>query len=161
MSQTEPPPTPAIAAGFDDFYRRERPGMVRLAYLVVGSAEIGEEIVQDAFVEVHRRFAGLDHPGAYLRTTVVNRCRTAQRRASMERNRLRIVGSRPTEQPTEPDPIWDALATLNERQRTALVLTYYGQLTSEEAAEAMGCRPATVRSLSHRGLQELRKVVTR
>ncbi len=53
--------------------------------------------------------------------------------------------------------IWSALRRLSERRRTALVLRFYGDLSTAEIAEAMDCRPGTVSSLLHRGLADLRK----
>lgn len=145
---------------FEALYARERPGMLRLAYLMVGSAEAGEDLVHDAFIEVHRRFSSLDQPGAYLRRAVVNRCLTWRGRAAMERQRLQLVAARPPVAAVdEPVSLWDALNGLTAQQRVAVVLTYYGDLTSDQAAEVMGCRPATVRSLVKRGLEALRKVV--
>jgi RNA polymerase sigma factor (sigma-70 family) len=88
----------------------------------------------------------------------VNRCRSWGRRQVLERDR------RP--RPPEPaelvaDELWDALATLPERQRTAIVLRYYADLPDADIAEALGCRPATVRTSLHRGLAALRRVVER
>jgi RNA polymerase sigma factor (sigma-70 family) len=59
------------------------------------------------------------------------------------------------------DEMWDALATLSERQRTAIVLRFYEDLPDQRIAEIIGCRPATVRTAIHRGLRELRKVIDR
>lgn len=150
-----------VTEEFEALYARERPGMLRLAHLIIGSTEAGEDLVHDAFIEVHRRFSSLDQPGAYLRRAVVNRCLTWRGRAAMERSKLQLVASRPSAPLDEPDPLWDALNTLTAQQRVAVVLTYYGDLTSDQAAEVMGCRPATVRSLVKRGLDSLRKVVER
>lgn len=61
-------------------YRAESSGMVRLAYTLVGNNAEAEELVQDAFVEVHRRLDEISDPGAYLRTTTVMRCRHVLRR---------------------------------------------------------------------------------
>ena len=57
------------------------------------------------------------------------------------------------------EPLVDALATLNERQRVAVVLRYYEDLSEAEIAVALGCRPGTVKSLLHRGLSQLREVI--
>ena len=61
----------------DQLYRTEYIGMVRLAYTLVGSNAEAEDLVQDSFAEIYRRFDDIRSPGAYLRTTVVNRCRNA------------------------------------------------------------------------------------
>lgn len=55
--------------------------------------------------------------------------------------------------------LWDALLRLPYRQRAALVLRYYQDATEADIAAALDVRPATVRSLVHRGLAKLRKEV--
>jgi RNA polymerase sigma factor (sigma-70 family) len=59
------------------------------------------------------------------------------------------------------DEMWDALATLNDRQRAAIVLRFYEDLPDAAIAEVLGCRVATVRTAIHRGLKSLRKVIDR
>lgn len=140
-----------------ELYQREYGPMVRLACLLVGSEAVAEELVQDAFVAVHRRWDGLSNPGGYLRTCVVNGCRSHQRRAALERRR------RPRPETSDvrlqADELWDALLRLPYRQRAALVLRYYEDATEADIAIALDVRPATVRSLVHRGLEKLRKEV--
>ena len=63
--------------------------------------------------------------------------------------------------PLGADELWDALATLPDRQRTAIVARYYLDLPDPEIADLLGCRPATVRTAIHRGLAALRKEVPR
>lgn len=130
--------------------------MVRLAYLVVGSEAVAEELVQDAFVAVHRHWGTIANPGGYLRTSVVNACRSHQRRTGLERRRQ----PRPAP-PAElgADELWDALAQLPRNQRAALVLRYYEDAPEADIAAALGVRPTTVRSLVHRGLAQLRKEI--
>jgi RNA polymerase sigma factor (sigma-70 family) len=65
----------------------------------------------------------------------------------------------PVSLPPELDEMWDALATLSERQRVALVCRFYEDLPISEIAEVLGCRPGTVKSLIHRGLASLREVI--
>ena len=59
------------------------------------------------------------------------------------------------------DELWDALATLPDRQRTAIVARYYLDLPDTDIADLLGCRPATVRTAIHRGLATLRPEVPR
>jgi RNA polymerase sigma-70 factor (sigma-E family) len=143
---------------FAELYRAHYGPMVRLAYLLVGSNEVAEELVQDAFVRVHRRWDGAERPAAYLRAAVVNACRSHHRRLRRERSRppeaAEAVGL-----PTRDHDLLEALARLPDRQRAALVLRFYEDLPEADIAAALGCRPGTVKSLLHRGLAELRKVV--
>lgn len=60
---------------------------------------------------------------------------------------------------SRPTSLWDALLRLPYRQRAALVLRYYEDATEADIAIALDVRPATVRSLVHRGLEKLRKEV--
>ncbi|HVF14063.1 MAG TPA: SigE family RNA polymerase sigma factor [Acidimicrobiales bacterium] len=151
-------------ASLADLYRDRYGPMVRLAYLMVGSTSVAEELVQDAFARMHRHWDNAEHPKAYLRMAVVNACRSHLRRQSMERAYRRhpsamADGDRAGVPWAEPDELFDALSALPARQRAALVLRFYEDLSEAEIALALGCRPGTVKSLLHRGLAELRSVV--
>lgn len=148
------------AEGFDAFYRDRFAPMVKLAGLITQSPDAARDLVQDAFVRVHRRFDRLDNPSAYLRSAVVNACRSWQRRAVLER---RTAASAPAPGPATLDAseMSDALRRLPFRQRAALVLRFYGGFTEAEIAESLGCRPGTVGPLIHRGLAALREVIER
>ena len=114
--------------------------------------------MQDAFVAAHRTWDGVRDPLAYLRRAVVNRCHSWGRRQTLERAR------RPAPAPDAAlgaDELWDALATLPDRQRTAIVARFYLDLPDPDIADLLGCRPATVRTAIHRGLATLRKEVPR
>jgi RNA polymerase sigma factor (sigma-70 family) len=137
-------------------YRDRYKDLVRLAYLLIRQRGIAEEIVQDAFIASRGKVDSLRDPFAYVRTAVVNRCYSWGRRAKLERER----------QPRAPDPtelvideLWDAISTLSDRQRAAIVLRYYEDLPDKDIAELLGCRVPTVRTAIHRGLRALRKVV--
>lgn len=129
--------------------------LVRLAYLLTGHAAVSEEIVQDAFMAAHRPGVDLRDPYAYVRSSVVNRCRSWGRRSRVE-DRHRPGPPDPAE--LASDDLWDALAILPERQRIAIVLRFYEDVPDERIADVLRCRPATVRSLVHRGLLALRGV---
>lgn len=152
---TVPPPAPL---GFVELYRERYDAMVRLAYLLVGDRAVAEELVQDAFVKVHRQWAGgIEHPKAYLRTAVVNTCHSWGRRRRREQDHHRRRLEAVPDPELVSDEMWDILRTLPERQRAAIVLRFYEDLPESDIATALGCRPGTVRTLVHRGLQALRK----
>lgn len=156
----DPPPRTVETEPFEALFRERYRAMVRLAAVVTGSPEAAEEIVQDAYVVVHRRWASLGEPAAFLRTCVVNGAKDHQRkRGVVERKAPLVAASRPHGAGSEPDELGDALARLPFRQRAALALRFYADLPDNEIAQALGCRQATVRSLVHRGLQALREVV--
>ncbi len=170
------------ASSFGQLYLGSFAAMVRLARVLVDSPETAEDLVQDAFVHLHRHWGGVRDPRAYLHRSVVNACRSHHRRAWRERTRGPRVddamrGTAPTSGPgpgqlgpvvdgaaeqgrsDDADVLVAALATLPYRQRAALVLRYYSDLPDAEIAVALGCRPGTVGSLVHRGLERLREVV--
>ncbi len=145
-----------VGDSFEALYAAEARPMSRLAYLLVGSAEQGQELVHDAFARLYERWDKVDNPGAYLRTCVVNGCRdTLRRRVVEDRYRPEV---RPDPQ-LGADHLVDALALLPYRQRAAVVLRYYEDRSETDIAELLGVRPATVRSLIHRGLERLREVI--
>ncbi len=144
-----------------DLYRERYGPMVRLAYLMVGSTTVAEDLVQDAFARMHRHWDNAEHPKAYLRAAVVNACRSHLRRVALERAYRRHPSAAGEGAVPAADEMFDALAKLPARQRAALVLRFYEDLSEADIAVALGCRPGTVKSLLHRGLAELRQVVER
>ena len=135
-------------------YEEQRTTFVRLAYLLTGSRAVAEEIVQDAFIATRRAWDRVEQPAPYVRTAVVNRCRSWGRHEQVVQAH---APAPPEPSRLEPDELWDALGRLDVRRRTAIVLRYYADLPHAEIAEILGCRPATVRTSIHRGLRQLRK----
>jgi RNA polymerase sigma factor (sigma-70 family) len=142
-------------------YRRLRPALVRLAYLLTSSPAVAEDVVQDAVVAASRRWHTVDDPGPYLRRAVVNRARSAHRTTGRERAKVARLGGLAAPAALEPevDETWAVLRRLPDRQRQALVLRYYEDLPDAGIARLLGCRPATVRSLVHRGLAAVREAL--
>ena len=147
----------------EEAYRRLRPAMMRLAHLLTGSRVLAEDVVHDAFVACADRWSTLDAPEAYVRRVVTNMSRRVQRQAGRDRDktaRLGRVAPLSAGQP-ELDETWALLRALPERQRMALVLRFYEDLSEAEIARLLECRPGTVKSLIHRGLAKVRKDVIR
>jgi RNA polymerase sigma-70 factor (sigma-E family) len=150
-----------------DLYARHAPAAGRLAYLLTGDAHLAEDLTQEAFVRAFGRFRDLRQPEAfewYLRRTVVNLTRSHFRRRRTERDYLarqprREALSLPAD-PSERDAMWDVLQQLPPKQRAAIVLRYYEDLSDAQVADAMRCPIGTVKSLIHRGLERLRAEVT-
>jgi RNA polymerase sigma-70 factor (sigma-E family) len=148
---------PDVITSFADLYRDQYGPMVQLAHLLTMSNSVAEELVQDAFVRVHRKWDQIEVPQAYLRTAVVNACRSHHRRRLLEK--ARPLHPPPEVVSLEADELWDALAALTYRQRAVLVMKFYEDMPEVDIAAALGCRPGTVKSLTSRALDQLRKVV--
>lgn len=141
---------------FEKFYAANVDRAARLAHLVTGSAAVGLEIAQDAMVAVHRRWVDLRTPEAFLRSAVLNMCRSRQRRWIRERRWMASWrASEPIGTP-ELDETWTVIAALPKRQREVVVLRFYEDLTIEEIATALTVPVGTVKSTLHRALVTLR-----
>lgn len=143
-------PTAALAA----LFRKERVGLVKLAFLLTGSQATAEDVVQDAFANTQPKMADVDNPGGYLRTAVVNGARSIMRR---EKNAPALGQPMTATLDTRTIELFDSLRGLSERRRTAVVLRYWQDLTIDQIAEIMDCKAGTVSSLLHRALNDLRK----
>lgn len=144
---------------FVQLYRSQYAPMVRLAYLLTGSRSLAEELVQDAFLRVRPHLDRVHGLEGYLRTTVVNSCANQRRRAALERRYSQSPEFAPQEMADPTDEVGDVLARLPCRQRSVLVMRYYLGLSELEIARELGCRPGTVKSLAHRGLLEMRRLL--
>jgi RNA polymerase sigma factor (sigma-70 family) len=170
-------PAGGAAASVTTLYAEHALGLVRLAVVITGDRAAAEDIVQDAFLGLYRRWERLSDrtaPLAYLRVSVVNGCRTALRR----RSRLSLwpgagagddldvaqaagfgppAGLVPSAEASallgeEQRTVAAALRKLPRRQREAVLLRYYLDLSIEQTAQVMGVSPGTVKSATHRAL---------
>ena len=154
-TETAVPATASEPRSFESAFAEYRMPMVRLADVITGSNEVAEEIVQEAFVRLHRRWADVQNPPGFLRTIVTNLCRTEVRRGDSEMRRSR----QPVTSINDPelDETWTAVCRLPFRQRVVLALRYYLDLPEAEIAQILGCRLGTVKSAHHRGIAKLRE----
>jgi RNA polymerase sigma-70 factor (sigma-E family) len=145
----------------DRFATEQSVALTRFAYQLCGDHQLAEDLVQDAFLSLYRRFGEVltvDAPIAYARRVIVNghisrgRRRSQTERAVAELPDPGVVPSGPEEQ----DAMWQALSGLVERQRAVLVLRYYIGLSDREIGELLDCREGTVRSLAARAFAQLR-----
>jgi RNA polymerase sigma-70 factor (sigma-E family) len=156
-----------IARRLAELYAQHGPGAARLAYLLTGDHGTAEDLVQEAFVRVFGRFRDLRDPGSfewYLRRTIVNLSNSHFRRLRTEREYLRRRRVEPP-LPSMPDveardEMWQVLQRLPQRQRAAIVLRFYEDLSEAATAEVLGCPVGTLKSLVSRGLARLRSEVT-
>ena len=136
----------------------------RLAFFLVGDRDLAQDLVQEAFLKVFVRWGNLREPqsfAAYLNRTIVNLAHKTHRRRGVERRYLEkqpsLAAVAPVRDYETVDELWRQLQLLPQRQRTAIVLRYYEDLTEHQAAEAMGCSQTAIASLVQRALGALRK----
>jgi RNA polymerase sigma factor (sigma-70 family) len=152
-------PVPADAQSDADqaitaIYGTEYRSLVRLAAALVGDVGIADEVVQDSFVAMYGAWGRLrdrDKALAYLRRRVIHRSRSAVRRGMVaDRNAPKlkpgIMGSAEQCAITQPEPsaLISAMHTLSPRQREALMLRFYLDLSERQAASAMSISPGAV-----------------
>lgn len=161
MGQGKAPPSASA------FCAREWPRLVGALGLYTGDVGLAEELAQEALVRACRdweRVSRMDAPGAWVHRVGLNLAKSQFRRwRAARRAHARLAAG-------EPDRAWDpdaaealtlqaAVAGLAPRRRAAVVLCFYLGYSTSETAEALGVAPATVRSLLHRALADLRAVV--
>jgi len=146
-----------------ELYQRHAQAAGRFAFLLTGDRVLAEDLVQDAFVRVIGRFHHLRVPGAfwtYLRRTIVNLHTSLLRHRRVERAYLEREGRAPSQTgPADLDDredLWRAVLALPPRQRAAIVLRYYEDLSEREAADVLGCSTAAAKSLIARATEALR-----
>jgi RNA polymerase sigma-70 factor (sigma-E family) len=148
-------------------YRQHHADLVRLALLLVGDRGCAEDVVQDVFTRLCARDRVLqrDSTLAYVRTAVVNGCRSVLRRRALARRVAigRAVPWRDTQDSAEHTAILaedrrlvlSALAALPSRRREVLVLRFYLGLPVAEVAATLGISQGSVKSATARGLDAL------
>ena len=159
---------PASALHFDTYVHERSAALLRLAFLLTGDAHLAEDLVQTALVKVMGRWDQLTahgDPHAYVRKVLLHTALGWRRRHWQ------------AERPSDPLPDVDgtpdhaagvdsrerlrrALVQLPARQRAAVVLRHYEDLSEQDAARELGCSVGTVKSLTARGLDRLRSLVT-
>jgi RNA polymerase sigma-70 factor (sigma-E family) len=146
-----------------DFCRRMHPRLVGALCLHIGDAGLAEEIAQEALARTWQRWdrvALADSPDAWVFRVALNLATSRFRRTTTERRALARMEGRAAAPGSDDDTdrlvVRAAVAALPPRQRSALVLRYYADLPVEQTAEAMGCAPGTVKSLTAKAIDNLR-----
>jgi RNA polymerase sigma-70 factor (sigma-E family) len=149
-----------------ELYVAYAPDALRLAFLLTGDRALAEDLVQDAFVRLVGRLRHLREPEAfwaYLRRTVVNLATSHFRHRRVERAYLERRAAAPTANTNDNDELDESmhqvLLGLPQRQRAAIVLRFYEDLSDVQTAAVLGCSPGTVRSLVSRGMKTLRETL--
>lgn len=150
-----------VPALYDQHWR----ALVRLASLLVDDVASAEDVVQDAFLALHRRSAQLRDPeaaAAYLRASVVNLSRSVIRRRQVARKHLKVAEPEAAPGADEYAVLRDehretlaAVRTLPRRQQEVLVLRYWSGLSEREIAQTLGISQGSVKSAASRGIATL------
>jgi RNA polymerase sigma-70 factor (sigma-E family) len=147
-------------------YRSHALSLARLALLMLGDRDAAQDVVQDAFFGLYRRWDKLDSTDAapaYLRASVLNGCRTALKKRSrpvphaaeeyLESAEASVLHTE------EQRAMLAVIRRLPARQREALVLRYYLDMTEEQTARAMGIRRGTVKSATSRAVAAIGRML--
>lgn len=147
----------------EELYRRHVGRAVALGRLLTGDPFVAEDLAHEAFLRAAGRFGRLRDPGlfeAYLLRAVVNLSRSRFRRLRIERAYLhshRPSNAAPAEYVSEDrDLVWSSILQLPYRQRAAIVLRYYEDLSEEETGQIMRCSARAVNALVSRAMASLR-----
>lgn len=166
-------PGPGSADELTTLYRQHALGLVRLAVVMLGDRAAAEDVVQEAFLGLHLRWGDLADPSralAYLRASVLNGCRTTlHRKRRHDSGAVRAAAADPA-LPLAGADAWvlldeehrevlTAIKRLPDRQREAVVLRFYLDMSEEEIARAMGISRGTVKSATFRGLAALGRML--
>lgn len=141
-------------------------GLLRFAYLMCADQHLAEDLVQTALAKAYLKWDGLTHPaarGAWVRRIIVHETTSSWRRPW----RRHEVTSSPyvdhaalaiaTDSTERFDAeLWEVVRSLPPKQRAAVVLRYYEELTERETADVLGCSVGNVKSQTHRALATLR-----
>ncbi|MEU7087966.1 SigE family RNA polymerase sigma factor [Streptomyces achromogenes] len=155
---------------FQSFMVGRWPRLMRTAFLLTGEQHAAEDLVQSTLEQVYtawRRVGSADDPEAYVRRVMINVHARKHRRRLREFlaprddsglvRELADTGDR-IAQADDRSALLKALAQLPARQREAVVLRYWEDLTETQAAEAMGCSVGTVKSSAAKGIAKLRAI---
>lgn len=164
-------PAPAVwdaDRAVTEIYLGEYKSLVRLAVLLVHDVQTAEEVVQDAFEAMHtawRRLRDSEKALSYLRQAVVNRARSVLRhRTVVDKNAPKPAPDEPSAEQAamtliERSAVVAALRTLPERQREAIVLRYYADLSEADIAATMGISKGAVKSHTARAMAALKSIL--
>jgi len=157
------------AEALTELFRDHHLELVRLALVMVGDLATAEDVVQDAFERLHRGWRGLRQPSsglAYVRSSVLNGCRSVHRRAAVARKHQPELAEPPyasgpdaASAAADRGEMASALRSLPRRQREVLVLRYYLDLDVAEIADTLRISPSGVRATATRGLAALAKAL--
>jgi RNA polymerase sigma-70 factor (sigma-E family) len=162
-----PPATPGPDQAVTALYQAHALGLIRLAVVMLGDRPAAEDVVQEAFCGLYRRWHSLSDSTkalSYVRSSVINGCRTALRRRSRQsagqaRDSLAESAEAAALVSEEHQQVLAAMRSLPDRQREALVLRFYLDLDEAEIAASMRISRGTVKSTTSRALAALGRIL--
>ncbi|MDX6739779.1 SigE family RNA polymerase sigma factor [Actinocorallia sp. A-T 12471] len=149
-------------ASFAALYREHSLGLTRLAFLMLGDRESAQDVVQEAFLGLYKRWPSLRDPTkalSYARSSVLNRCRSVLRKRRLPFFPTPELFAFSAESEALLDEsrreVLKALHNLPPRQREALILRYFLDLSEAETATTMNITRGTAKSTVSRALTAL------
>ncbi|MDR1711867.1 MAG: SigE family RNA polymerase sigma factor [Propionibacteriaceae bacterium] len=148
---------------FEAFMAASSPGLLRFAYLITHNAEDAADAVQDALLGLlpkWERVISAGNPLAYVRRSIVNASHMRYRRFGRETPSQTLpetAGSDAYQAVEDVELAEKAFALMNKKQRVAVTLRFYEDLSFAEIGEVLGCSEATARSIVHRALGAVRE----
>jgi len=149
---------------FSEFVEARSHALLRTAYLLVGDHQLAQDLLQEALIKTLIAWPRLRDPAkvdAYVRRTLVTTAITWRRRRSFHERPVEFLPEIPASDPVEVlathQVLISHLRDLSPRQRAAIVLRYYEDLTEFQTAEVMGCSVGSVKSHVSIGLGRLRE----
>ena len=150
---------------FDAYVVASGPRLKRLAFLFTGDVDTAEDLLQAAYAKALPRWSRIrtyDEPDAYLRRVMIN-----QRTSTWRRVRREVLTAEPPETAAmdpagayaDTEGLRVALLALPAKQRVAVVLRHYCDLSESQTAALMGVSVGTVKSQTSRGLSRLRSLI--
>lgn len=153
--------------GFASVYNAHHRQAVRLAYLLTGDPHQAEDVAAEALSKVYVQWqkGHVRDVGSYVRRAVANQANSKLRRRYLERREaqrhhgddrgVRMVD----EAAADRDAVWGAIQRLPDKQRQAVVLRYYEDLSEADTAELLGVSVGTVKSQTSRALTKLSELL--
>ena len=156
--------TAGTTRAYEEYAAAAWPNLYRVAYLLSGAHADAEDLAQQALVKVFRnwgRVSASDSPDAYVRRILTNTYLSSRRPLRLQRE---VITDRLPDTVVEPGTaareqrllLWPHVQALPPRQRAVVVLRYYEDLSEQQIADALGCRPGTVKSQASAALASLR-----
>jgi RNA polymerase sigma-70 factor (sigma-E family) len=151
---------------FSELVQARSSALLRTAYLVVGDHQLAQDLLQESLVKAYLawpRLRDTSRAEGYVRRTIVTTAISWRRRRSFHEPPIEHVPERPgadhTDELATHDLLWELVRDLPPRQRAALVLRYYEDLSEADTADLMGCSVGAVKSQVSVALRKLRERV--